>query len=252
MSMTPLFSPEGEQALRELVASRPLLAFDFDGTLAPIVDDPTAAAIPPQTLALLQQLASRFEVAIVSGRAAADVSSRLGFKPAYVLGNHGAEEGDAPLPEHARPAVDALHARVAAAGAALAQAGVEFEDKGHSWTLHYRRAPDEARARREIEQLLSGLPAPLVTMEGKCCVNLLIAGAPDKGQALAALMARQGHGTVLYAGDDVTDESVYRCARPGWLTVHVGHRVLAHEARYCVERQADVARLLARLCELSA
>ena len=90
--MQHLFSPKGEAALAALLRLQPLMAFDFDGTLAPIVAHPTDARIPPAVLTRLRALAQRLPVAIVTGRSVADVRARLGFEPHFVIGNHGVHE----------------------------------------------------------------------------------------------------------------------------------------------------------------
>jgi trehalose 6-phosphate phosphatase len=71
----------------------PLLAFDFDGTLAPIVDRPQDARVPEPVAQCLQELGSRCAVAIITGRSVEDVKPRLGFAPQFIVGNHGAEQG---------------------------------------------------------------------------------------------------------------------------------------------------------------
>ncbi|HEY0821482.1 MAG TPA: trehalose-phosphatase, partial [Rhizobacter sp.] len=204
--MKSIFSPDGSAALRRAVETAALLVFDFDGTLAPIVDDPAQAFTPRETAELLRGLLRRFPIAVVSGRARHDLVARLGFEPTFLVGNHGAEGlTDAPPPGH-EAAAAWLRARVAAAAPRLDAAGVRFEDKGSSWTLHYRNAPDLASAQREIEALLDALHPGLERLAGKCCVNLVLVGAPTKGHAVQALVARTGARSVVFMGDDVTDE----------------------------------------------
>jgi hypothetical protein len=90
--MKRLFTPEGEAALTDTMRRQPLLAFDFDGTLAPIVARPDDARVPPAVAHRLQRLAGRLPVAIVSGRRVQDVRRRLLFAPWRIVGNHGAED----------------------------------------------------------------------------------------------------------------------------------------------------------------
>lgn len=67
---------------------------DFDGTLAPLDHDTAAVRMRPQTVASLTQLAMRHRVAIISGRARADLSSRLGALPTVALvDEHGIDRG---------------------------------------------------------------------------------------------------------------------------------------------------------------
>ena len=81
--------------LRALFHQQTLFAFDFDGTLAPIVRDPAKAAMRLVTHRLLQRLASLQPVAIISGRSRSDILSRTkGIRPLVVVGNHGIEHTD--------------------------------------------------------------------------------------------------------------------------------------------------------------
>src|SRR5882757_2512915 len=77
--------------LRKDPASAALL-LDVDGTLAPIVDDPAAAAVPPETVAVLAELAERYRlVACISGRHAIDARRIVGLDQLIYAGNHGFE-----------------------------------------------------------------------------------------------------------------------------------------------------------------
>jgi trehalose 6-phosphate phosphatase len=245
--MRPLLSLAGRQALHALSGSRTLYAFDFDGTLAPIVPVPQDARLPARTASALERLCARVPVAIVTGRSVDDMTRRLPCEPAYLLGNHGGEGlpgGDAAR----RPALEAIVAGwVAALNAALPDAGpssgVLVEDKGLSVSLHYRLAPDRQAALRAIEEAVARLAPPARTIGGKCVLNLLPPGAPDKGEAVAALARTEGADRVLYVGDDATDERVFETAPADWLTVRVG---LASDsaARWFVHTPAEVGILL--------
>src|SRR5690349_4491226 len=90
--MQPLFSPAGEAAIAATLADSPLVAFDFDGTLAPIVAHPDDAQVLPALAPRLERLAGLLPLAIVSGRSVEDVRKRLTFMPRFVVGNHGAED----------------------------------------------------------------------------------------------------------------------------------------------------------------
>ncbi|MEO5882929.1 MAG: trehalose-phosphatase, partial [Caldimonas sp.] len=162
--MKHLFTPEGEAALQATRALRPLLAFDFDGTLAPIVVHPDDAGVPPAVAAHLAAIARELPVAILTGRSVADVMPRLGFVPRYVIGNHGAED-PAAATASAGDALDALRRRIAGEPA-LAAAGVWVEDKGLSLALHYRTAADPQAALARIDALLLGIEPALARFGG--------------------------------------------------------------------------------------
>ena len=118
MPAVTIHSRTGHAALEALMCQRALLAFDFDGTLAPIVAHADDARVPDALARRLAVLAAAQPLAIITGRSVADVVGRLGFRPWTVVGNHGAELAGVPL----RPAaaLDPLRRRLADAAPALA------------------------------------------------------------------------------------------------------------------------------------
>ena len=263
MGPTSLFTPDGEAALQALAQARPgpLLAFDFDGTLAPIVDNPAAARADAAVAARLQRLAARWPVAVITGRAVADVQARLGFEPQYVVGNHGAEHSlDDPADadksvqlrdgEASRRALEPLRLQLQPWHAALTAAGVLLEDKGASLALHFRRAPDRVQAQALIMELLQARAAGLRISHGKLVVNVMAAGAPDKAAALLRLLAASGAGTAFFAGDDLNDEPVFAAAPPQWVTVRVGPGRWPTQARFEIDGPERMAAVLDRLIGL--
>jgi trehalose 6-phosphate phosphatase len=246
--MRHLFSKRGDAALATLMRRRPLLAFDFDGTLAPIVARPDEARVPTALTALLSWLAARVPVAIVTGRAVADVRARLGFVPQFIVGNHGAEDEAAAGDVQAlMRAIDPLRQLLFARAAPLAAAGVRVEDKGLSIAMHYRLSPQPGEAVALIHELTSQLPATLQIFHGKMVVNAMASHAPDKADAVRRLQARSGASCVFYAGDDVNDEPVFAAAPRHWLTVRVGRDDQATQARYFLDGVHDMVPLLERM-----
>lgn len=248
--MKPLFGTEGQAALVAALARRPLLAFDFDGTLAPIVPRPEDARVAPAVVQRLEQLARTLPVAVITGRRVADVQARLGFEPRFVIGNHGAEDpsaGDGSA--HVR-ALDVARERLADGAGALAAAGVWIEDKGASIAVHYRHAADPVGALALVMQRVGPLAPALTIVGGKMVVNLMAADAPDKAVALAALVARSGAAGAIFVGDDVNDEPVFTRGEPTWLTVRVGQEPVASAAMFRVDDTAAVATMLERMLAL--
>lgn len=248
--MQHLFTPEGEADLVAVVAQHPLLAFDFDGTLAPIVARPSNARVPIATLRRLQRLAARLPLAVISGRKVSDLRRRLGFEPVQVVGNHGAEglRRDA-LPEW-QAALDGLRVRLRDAAGALQRCGVSVEDKGASLALHYRLAPERDAAIALINGLLRPLDSHLHVFGGKMVTNVVAAAADDKAAAVRQLARRAKTHAVLYLGDDVNDESVFAAGEPLWLTVRVGADHCESAARYFISGPREVPRLLDRILML--
>lgn len=245
--MRRMLATSEREVLAQLTGARVLLAFDFDGTLAPIVEDPARAQMRSVTAAHLAALCRRYPCAVISGRSRADVGRRLGAaRPAYVVGNHGLEPGNQ---------LRRFEAETAQALALLTELlagtqGLELEDKRYSLAIHYRRARRKRAARLTIAQAVAALPQRQRVVPGKLVVNVVPADAPNKGDALLALRARAGADTALYVGDDVTDEDVFRLDQPGRLvSVRVGAS-RASAAAYHLRDQREIDSLLARLIEL--
>ena len=253
-----LFGDDGSKALATLTGRRTLYAFDFDGTLAPIVARPDDARLSPVTVALLRRLAALAPTAIVTGRGLDDVRHRLGFAPLHLIGNHGAEgvpidAADATSASAAHD--DASHRSIVTAWlaqwpAALDTDGVDpgivLEPKRYSLSVHYRASDDHPMAQAAIVSAIARLdPAPRV-IGGKCVFNLLPEGAPDKGRALRSLVTHERCDAAFFIGDDLTDEAAFAGAPASWVTVKVG---CADDsaARWCVAGQGDVDRVIGRL-----
>ena len=245
--MKHLFSPEGEHAIDQIVARTPLLALDFDGTLAPIVAQPEHARAPLSISTALAQLGELLPVAIVTGRSIADVEDRLGFTPHYIVGNHGAEGlPGAKAGQGAQTIAQWRRTLDADMGARLQTAGVSIEDKGHTISLHYRLARDRAHALSTIETVIQSLHPPPQVIDGKCVKNLLPPGSADKYQAVVALAQIAACDSVIFAGDDVTDDIVFMRAPADWLTVRI-EATKHHRARFHLNHQNEVAIFLQRL-----
>ncbi len=249
--MQPLFSPEGESALASVMQRRPLLAFDFDGTLAPIVDRPEEARLPAAWAVLFAELKTLLPVAIVTGRSVVDVAPRLSFEPHYILGNHGAEDPHGTMQAGSVERLDALRHELALSKPRWSALGIELEDKHYSLALHYRLAADQEAARICIEELVAGKPPGLHFFHGKCVMNVAPDDADDKADAVMSLVERVGAGAALFAGDDINDEPVFERVPADWLTVKVGHEGPPSRARFGLSEQADMGQLLRRLLQLA-
>lgn len=226
--------------------SRTLLAFDFDGTLAPIVDLPKDASMRPRTRALLKQVAALYPCVVISGRALTDVKTRVeGIGLLGVVGNHGVEPWRATKKTHRR--VREWHPLFERA--LSSEVGVEVEDKVYSLAVHYRRSRNKKKVRTLVEEMASTLDQVRV-IGGIEVVNIVPADAPHKGMALERERARLKCDTAIYVGDDVTDEDVFALDQPGrLLTIRVGQKV-ASQADYFIKSQAEIDTLIARLISL--
>jgi len=247
--MKHLYTPDGEHALAAVMRLDPLLAFDFDGTLAPIVERPDDAKVPKAVGNLLSELARHRPLAIITGRSVADVMPRLGFEPHHVIGSHGAEDPHADSKLGLIEAMKTLRSRLSAKAKDLLAAGVMVEDKEHSVALHYRLAPNHDSAMARIAEFLQGLDPSLRTFGGKFVVNVVAADAPDKGDAVRALVLRSGSASAVFVGDDLNDEAVFETAEPHWLTVRIGEDPNSR-AMYFLESHAQIESLLHKMLAL--
>jgi trehalose 6-phosphate phosphatase len=210
-----------------MVRSDLLCAFDFDGTLAPFVTQPEKARVPLGIAQRLAELSNHAPVAIITGRSAADVHSRLGFEPAFVIGNHGLEglPGAEHLAQGYRDLCREWEAQLEAAlrGCASVDYGIWIENKGCSLSVHYRLARSQADAHKQLAGLIARLSPHAHVIGGNCVFNLLPQGAGNKGVAFERLMQLTGVPNAIYVGDDDTDEDIFRLRRSDLLSVRIGH-----------------------------
>jgi len=236
-----------------------LLGLDFDGTLAPLVDDPTAAALAPGVDRTLRRLATRpgVSLAVVSGRALSDLVDRVGLDGVVYAGNHGLElgyDGDVavhPVAADCREAIDRLCATLADRLADVP--GCAVENKGVTATVHFRTTPEESvpTVLAAVERVTDGVGGVRVT-EGNCVRELRPAVAWDKGDAMRSLSATAPAGRrPVYVGDDTTDEDAFAALPPGGVGVRVVHEGASVDTAAAVrlDGQPAVPRLLDRLDE---
>jgi trehalose 6-phosphate phosphatase len=258
----PAAGPVPAGALAACAAARPLvLLLDIDGTLAPIVPRPDEARVPDATLATLAALAALPDthLALVTGRAPADGRRLVPVPGAWVVGNHGAErlapdgthEVDPRVAEH-EAALRAAAGELATTTAAVPGAWVE--DKGWSLSVHYRQTAPDLAPRVVEAARAAAARLGLRAGAGKQVVELRAPAAVDKGTAGVALARRVGadaHGGAAFAaGDDVTDEDLFRRARaelPRAVTVRVGPPGVGTAAEFRADDPPAVAALLAAL-----
>lgn len=246
MSMLPLFSDAGRQRMAEIARAGLLCAFDFDGTLAPIMPRPEQVRLPDAVREKLLHLSAHAPVAIITGRALDDIHGLLDFTPAFVVGNHGMEgvpgwEARAAVHERHCAAWKSQLSRHLEAAPHIE--GISIEDKRYSLSVHYRAAPDPERAAAFLDEVCSSLEPRPRLVAGKCIVSLVGEDAWHKGNALEALMEMTGAASAIYAGDDVTDEDVFRIKRPELLSVRV-ERSAASAADFFVPHAQDMEMLL--------
>lgn len=213
------------------VVKNPLFFLDYDGTLAPIVDDPMEAFPHRDVPGILEGLMDRAPVYIVTGRYLADLQELISM-PLEAIGLHGIQRGTLggqltnAISEEAREAIERFRKN------APEFDGINIEEKGPLFAVHYRRADDKEAARRAIREWLGDVPDALDPIWGKDVVELRPADV-SKGTAVRDVAARHADRTPIYIGDDVTDEDAFQALEDDAITVKVGEGETV--ARYRLE-----------------
>ncbi|OMH31544.1 trehalose-phosphatase [Tersicoccus sp. Bi-70] len=232
-----------------------LVCMDFDGTLAPLTDraeDARALPAAGEALAGLTDLPET-RTALVSGRALAslrDVASP--DERTLLVASHGAETWIGPdaepleLDDQQRDLLGVVTASVRRV--VDAHPGTSLEEKPAGVVLHTRRAEPEVgdAATDEAVRELSTMDGVHV-MQGKKVVEASVVSA-SKGDGLATLRELTGATGILFAGDDVTDETAFAALAPGDVGVKVGDGDTA--AAYRAEDPEHVAELLSTVLRL--
>lgn len=232
---------------RAAQAPKLLVTSDFDGTLAPIVNNPGDARPLADAAATLTELADLPDTAaaLISGRALA-VLRELSAMPAtvHLVGSHGAEFDSG----FTHPIDHELLDRITTELNAIAadRPGVTVETKPASVALHVRNADpaDAESALAHARDAATSWNAQLT--EGKAVLEFAVIQT-DKGEAIDILRDEHAATAVVYFGDDVTDEKAFRRMRDGDVGVKVGSGDTL--AAYRVATPEDVAAALKYLLD---
>ena len=228
-----------------------LIGCDYDGTLAPLVDDPSTAGPLPEAVAAVRALASlpQTVVAVISGRALRDLAtlSRLPSE-VHLVGSHGSEF-DLGFIQRLEPEQRSTHGRLLAELTEIARThpGVRLETKPASVAVHVRGI-DRDVSERALEAIRCG-PATwpdIHVTRGKDVIELSLM-ATDKGAAVNALRVQASASAVLYIGDDVTDENAFAQIHGPDVGIKVGQGETL--AAYRVDAPIDAVRVLGFVLE---
>lgn len=182
---------------------------DFDGTIAPIVDDPAAARPIEGTAALLEELNDHYaRVAVVSGRPVEFLAAHLGKESVILSGLYGLERmerGHVMIHPEALRWID-LVCEFADRAEAAVPVGVSVERKGLSFTLHTRSAPQQLAWVRSFAETLAHASG-LVLHVGRMSFELRPPVAVDKGTVVTELT--EGLRAACFLGDDIGDLAAF-------------------------------------------
>lgn len=209
----------GAAALQAITAEprRTLVALDFDGTLAPIIDDPEQAVAHPGAVQALAEVGGLVgTVAVITGRPARTAVQLGGFADhdglgaMVVLGQYGVERWDAvtgefdlpPEPAEVTAAADELPGLLDSLGLS----GARVEHKGRALGVHTRELADPGAAFATLLEPARALAERHgLTLEPGRQVLEIRAPGTHKGDALRALVVETGATAVIFAGDDLGD-----------------------------------------------
>jgi trehalose-phosphatase len=237
--------------LRE-APERAAILTDVDGTLAPIVERASEAAVPAAAREVLAALSERYAlVGCISGRRAEDARRLVGLDSLAYAGNHGLElllpgdeapRADPSVAGREREAVEFL---ASVDGERLAAVGLRQEDKGPIQALHWRGSADEATAESRAHEIANEAGrAGLEPRWGRKVLELRPVGGGGKDGAVASLLADEGLDRATYAGDDRTDLDAFRRLRElsdeGRLNAAVCVGVLSPEGPAELGEECDV------------
>jgi len=256
-SLTPVSASDFEDWLSPYL-TRPRLALflDYDGTLTELCEHPDEAMLTPEMRAVLADCSGRedTEVAIVSGRALADVAAMVDEPELTYAGNHGLEIRGPGIEDFRHEDLPHYQRRTTELAERLLPLEIEgawTEAKGPTLTYHFRRVP-EARQRGLAEQAATIISA--AGFHARSAHKAVEARPPigwDKGRAvLYILRTRYGPSwsagvRVVYVGDDDTDEDAFRFLGGLAMTFRVGPSATVTSATHRL-RDVDAVQTLLR------
>jgi trehalose-phosphatase len=235
---------------------------DFDGTLADLAPTPAEAVMSGDVHAGLVALGAcpGVTIGVVSGRRLVDVEARVHGDAEFVAGLHGLEITGPGVAFH-HYALDAVAPVIAGIAQSTAQElawcpGVLLENKTYALTCHVRLAPPElaGRALEEFEALaepeLEARVLKLLT--GAKALELLPAVDWHKGRAAEWIRARvraqaDRPVSVVYLGDDRTDEDAFDALGDDDVVIGVGERPHTHLIDWRLAGPDSVGRFFAQL-----
>jgi trehalose 6-phosphate synthase/phosphatase len=253
-AVTNLLEPNRKKILRSFQkAEKRLLLFDYDGTLVPIVKHFSQAAPDEEMLNLLRELVDnpRNEVVIATGRDRKTIRNWIGISNCGFIAEHGAwikpKKGKwsnqkamaHDWKEQVLPILETYSDRLP---------GSFVEEKEFSLTWHFRSAEPELgvlRAKELTDYLLNYTAnQDLQVLQGKKIVEIRMAGI-NKGIAAMQWLESGTYDFILAAGDDWTDEDLFRILPKTACTIKVG--LTPSLARFNVINYKEIITLLRHL-----
>lgn len=230
---------------------------DFDGTLAPIVDRPGEARPVDGVTEVVEAIATRLPVAVISGRGLDDVAQRLGADGIYYSGSHGmeiqspdGERDETPQLQALLPVLD--HHEEQLRRRFAEEPGVEIERKRFGVAVHFRRRPEARDTVQRVVEEAAGQSPKLKWSTGKMVRELQPDVDLHKGTALRAIRERIDEEHALrpiYIGDDRTDEDAFEAIADDGIGILVAQDQRPTAARLRLDDPVQVKAFLRRLAK---
>ena len=234
-------------------SGKPVIFLDYDGTLTPIVERPDLAVLSNEMRDVLKELCRKYTVSIVSGRDRRDVENLVGLEGIFYAGSHGFDIKG--------PKVSMIQPQAQETISVIQKiteyfknkfSGIEgllVEEKKFSVAVHYRLV-DESKYLEKIEKevrRIVDLEKELRLMSGKKVFEILPNIDWNKGKAILwimqALNISWDESSIIYIGDDTTDEDAFRAIRTRGCGILVSDGLRASTADFWLKSPDDVKKL---------
>ncbi len=255
------------QILFKAISKNPAFFFDFDGTLAEIVPTPEEAGLKPITRSIIEELAGKFPVGIISGRKVDEVRRLVGLDGIFYSGNHGVEI-DGPGLKFVEPDSARSSDYITSLGEKIANAVSSYHprinSKKYSVSIHYRTV-EPSKVKPLLAELDRMIFEPLQkgridVFHGKKVVEIKAPVEWDKGNAIEMIMKslvsvsrrsdKMDHVKTtipIFFGDDTTDEYGFkRVNKMGGLSIFVGRKHRKTAAKFWTASPAELVGELAK------
>ena len=241
---------------------RPVFFINYDGTLTTIKEHRDQAVISDETRQALYALSRKHTVAILSARQREDIERLIGIEDLFYIGSWGfdiAAPGFCMVHPKAKRISPLIEQLCESLGRTIGTIpGVSIESKKYNIGIHYRLAPADAvpGIKDELEKIVENHADLRLAPSGKKAFELLPNVGWGKGSAICWIMktikCAWSKASVVYIGDDITDEFAFRTIRTRGIGIVVDEEIKPSAAHFRLSHPDDVLKLLQMIVERTA